>query len=67
MVSKFNIGDKIVLKNSRDTVPLRIERIIYMSYFKPLYELKPIRYGGGECFIEEETLITLYRKITINI
>lgn len=67
MVNNFKIGDKFVLKNSRDTVPLRIEGIYYTPYFiKPLYELKPIYYCGDKCFIEEETLRLLYRKITIN-
>ena len=59
----FEIGDRFVKKNTRDSTVLEIQRINHRFGFPPSYDMKPITSCGGRMTIDEETLIELYTKI----
>lgn len=63
MESRFEIGDRLVRKGSRDSAVMCIERIYYRFGMEPTYELKPIGSCGGRQMLGEEALMELYIKI----
>ena len=59
----FEIGDKFVKKNSRDSFVFEIERIEHHFGSDTMYEIRRIGSLGGRHFISESSLIELYDKI----
>ena len=61
-MSKFKIGDIFHRKRSRDTVVLRVVKIIHRNgLMEPEYVLKPIAYNiDNEIILGEEALEELY-------
>lgn len=64
-MTKFNIGDKLHRKNTRDYPVMIIENIYYRDGLETEYEIKPILFCGQSQVIGEEALIELYNKIKI--
>lgn len=60
---KYNIGDRLHKKNSRDCPVMIIENIYNKSGLETTYEIKPILFCGQSQIIGEEALIELYNKI----
>lgn len=63
MENKFELGDRFVKKDTRNSVVLCIERINYRFGQEPTYELKPFGCCGNRQNISESSLIELYNKI----
>jgi len=62
MNTKYQIGDRFTLKNTRDSAVLEVQSID-TSQNGIIYNLSRIRFGGSNVQIPEETLTELYRKI----
>ena len=63
MENKFEVGDKVVKKGSRDSAVMVIVRIHYRFGLEPTYEIKPLISSGGRQMIGEEALVELYNKV----
>lgn len=63
MESKFKIGDRFVIKGSRDSMVIEIERIFHHFGQKPTYELKTVPRCGNRHILGEDSLSELYIKV----
>lgn len=62
MSTKYQIGDRFTLKNTRDSAVLEVQSID-TSQSGIIYNLRRIRFRDSNVQIPEETLTELYRKI----
>ena len=60
---KFKLGDRFVKKGTRDTIPLTIVGISFQEFNEPVYKLSKITFSTDPCYIGEEALEEIYRKI----
>ena len=59
----FDVGDKLTVKGSRDSVVYEIERIIPSFGKEALYELRPLGGIGGRTRMTESMIKEKYIKI----
>lgn len=63
MNTKYQIGDRFTLKNTRDSAVLEVQSID-TSQSSIIYNLRRICFGNSTIQIPEETLTELYRNVS---